>query len=94
MFRPAPDAPLGFAINQHLQSASRARNAFSSAIPYLTGASGRFYPCRGIFDLATTPDITDTEQWVLRTTLRERYGRDLELQLADAEIRLHASDCE
>jgi len=26
--------------------------------------------------------------------LRERYGRDLELQLADAEIRLHASDCE
>jgi hypothetical protein len=44
--------------------------------------------------LATIPDITDTEQWVLRTTLRERYGRDLELQLADAEIRLHASDCE
>nr|WP_296917071.1 hypothetical protein [Thiocapsa sp.] len=44
--------------------------------------------------MATIPDITDTEQWVLRTTLRERYGRDLELQLADAEIRLHASDCE
>jgi hypothetical protein len=47
-----------------------------------------------VFDLATIPDITETEQWILHTTLRERYGRDLELQLADAEIRLHASDRE
>ncbi len=44
--------------------------------------------------MTTIPDITDTEQWILRTTLRERYGRDSELQFADAEIRLHASDRE
>lgn len=49
---------------------------------------------RGTFDLTTIPDITDTELWILHTTLRERYGRDSELQLADAEIRLHASDRE
>jgi hypothetical protein len=47
-----------------------------------------------VFVLTTIPDITDTEQWILKTTLRERYGRDSELQLADAEIRLHASDRE
>jgi hypothetical protein len=44
--------------------------------------------------MASAPDITDTEQWVIKTTLRERYGRDLELQLADADIRLHPSDRE
>ena len=44
--------------------------------------------------MTSIPDITETEQWILRTTLRERYGRDLELQLADAEIRLQASDRE
>lgn len=44
--------------------------------------------------MASIPDITDTEQWILRTTLRERYGHDLELQLADADIRLQPSDRE
>ncbi|MBK1716508.1 hypothetical protein [Thiocystis violacea] len=44
--------------------------------------------------MATIPDITETEQWIMRTTLRERYGRDLEIQLADAEIRLHPSERE
>ena len=44
--------------------------------------------------MATIPDITETEQWIMRTTLRERYGHDLEIQLADAEVRLHASDRE
>jgi hypothetical protein len=44
--------------------------------------------------MPTIPDITETEQWIMRTTLRERYGSDLDLQLADAEIRLHASDRE
>lgn len=37
-------------------------------------------------------DLTDTEQWIMRVTLRERYGCDLEIQLADAESRLAASD--
>lgn len=40
------------------------------------------------------PDITETETWVLKTTLKERYGRDVEFQLADAEIRLSPSDRE
>jgi hypothetical protein len=44
--------------------------------------------------MATIPDITETEQWIMRTTLRERYGRDLEIQHADAEIRLQSSDRE
>jgi len=38
------------------------------------------------------PDIKDSETWIVRTTLRERYGEDVELQIADAEIRVHPSD--
>jgi len=44
--------------------------------------------------MAAVPDITDTEQWVIKTTLRERYGRDLDFQLADADIRVHHADRE
>ena len=40
------------------------------------------------------PDITETEMWVINTTLQERYGRDVAVQLADAELRLHPSDRE
>ncbi len=40
------------------------------------------------------PDIDDTEFWVMGTTLRERYAREVELHLADAEVRLHPSDRE
>jgi hypothetical protein len=40
------------------------------------------------------PDIDDTELWVMRTTLRERYGREMEFQVADAEVRLNPSDRE
>lgn len=44
--------------------------------------------------MTSVPDITDTERWVVETTLRERYGDDLEFHLADAEIRIHPSDRE
>jgi hypothetical protein len=44
--------------------------------------------------MAEIPDITETEHWVVQTTLKERYGRDVEIQLADAEIRLSPSDRE
>ena len=44
--------------------------------------------------MAEIPEITDTEDWILRTALKERYGRDPEIQLADAEIRLSPSDRE
>jgi hypothetical protein len=40
------------------------------------------------------PDFTETELWVVRTTLKERYGREMEVQAADADIRLHPSDRE
>jgi hypothetical protein len=39
-------------------------------------------------------DITEGELWVVTTTLGERYGRGVDVQLADAEIRLDVSDRE
>lgn len=42
----------------------------------------------------TIPDINETEHWTVATTLKERYGRDVELALADAEIRLNPADRE
>ncbi|MBK1641341.1 hypothetical protein CKO12_05520 [Chromatium okenii] len=38
------------------------------------------------------PDFTETEHWLLKTTLRERYGREINVELADAEIRLAPTD--
>jgi len=42
--------------------------------------------------MAEIPDISETELWVIKTTLKERYGRDMDLELADAEIRLRPAD--
>ena len=39
-------------------------------------------------------DITETEEWIVRSTLKERYGQDMDLQFADAEIRLNPADRE
>jgi len=45
--------------------------------------------------MSTIPDITETEEWIVSTTLKERYGDAVpELQYADAEIRLHPADRE
>jgi len=44
--------------------------------------------------MAEIPDITETEEWIINTTLRERYGKDKEVQYADADIRLNPSDRE
>lgn len=44
--------------------------------------------------MSTIPDITETEDWIVRTTLKERYGSEIELQFADAEIRLSPADRE
>ena len=41
---------------------------------------------------ATIPDLTDTEYWVVRTTLRERYAQDIPMEQADAEIRINPAD--
>lgn len=42
--------------------------------------------------MSDVPDITDTERWTIDTTLAERYGRKIDIQLADSEIRLSPSD--
>lgn len=39
-------------------------------------------------------DFTDTEMWTVQTTLKERYGKDVEVQLADVELRLSPADRE
>ena len=45
--------------------------------------------------MSSIPDITETEEWIVNTTLKERYGNDVpELQYADAEIRLNPADRE
>ncbi len=37
-------------------------------------------------------DITDSETWIVRSALAERYKEEMDLQVADAEIRLNPSD--
>ncbi|MCG8017878.1 MAG: hypothetical protein JAY97_16855 [Candidatus Thiodiazotropha sp. 'RUGA'] len=44
--------------------------------------------------MSEIPDITDSELWIIETTLTERYGCKVETQIADAEIRLMPSDRE
>ena len=45
--------------------------------------------------MSSIPDITDTEQWAVTTTLKERWpDLQIELQLADVEIRMHQGDKE
>jgi hypothetical protein len=34
------------------------------------------------------PDFTETELWVVRTTLKERYGKEIPIELAEAEVML------
>lgn len=38
--------------------------------------------------MSAVPDITDAERWVVEATLNERYGKPVEVQLADVELRL------
>ena len=44
--------------------------------------------------MSEIPDITKSEEWIINTTLKERYGRDVEVQYGDADIRLNPSDRE
>ena len=44
--------------------------------------------------MSTIADFTESELWILKTALRERYRRDLELELADASVRLRLHDRE
>ena len=38
------------------------------------------------------PDFTDNELWVVRNALKERYGKEVEPQLADTEVMLSAEN--
>jgi hypothetical protein len=38
------------------------------------------------------PEFTETETWTVRQTLKGRYGKDVEVALGDAEIRLNPED--
>ncbi|MHB8256688.1 MAG: hypothetical protein ACYDHY_08105 [Acidiferrobacterales bacterium] len=34
------------------------------------------------------PDFSDTELWIIRSAVNQRYGKAIELQLADSDLRL------
>ena len=38
--------------------------------------------------VAAIPGFTDTELWVVRSAVNERYGREIRTELADTELRL------
>jgi hypothetical protein len=40
------------------------------------------------------PDFTETETWLIRQTLKERYGTDVEIEFGESEIRLFPEDRE
>jgi hypothetical protein len=44
--------------------------------------------------MSAIPDFNDGELWVVKTTLKERYGYNVEVQLADSELRLSPDDRE
>ena len=39
--------------------------------------------------MSTIENFTESELWIINTTLEERYGKSMELQLADTELRLN-----
>ncbi len=41
--------------------------------------------------MSVIEDFNDSELWIIRTTLKERYryGQNIEIQLADSELRLN-----
>ena len=38
--------------------------------------------------------MTETERWIVSSAVKERYGREVELQDVETEIRLHIDDRE
>jgi hypothetical protein len=39
--------------------------------------------------MQSIPDFNESELWTVKTTLRERYGRDIDVELAETEVRLY-----
>jgi len=44
--------------------------------------------------MSKVPDFTDTEREVVAQTVKERFGKAVEVQAADAEIRMYPDDRE
>lgn len=44
--------------------------------------------------MSKIPDFNDTERHVVETTVKERFGKPVEVLVADAEIRLFSDDRE
>ncbi len=42
--------------------------------------------------MSDVPDITETELWIIDTTLQERYGHKIDVHFEDSEIHLNPSD--
>jgi len=40
------------------------------------------------------PDFSDSELWIIRSTLEERYGKAPDIQLAETEMRLNPGKTE
>lgn len=38
------------------------------------------------------PNFTETELWTIQSTVNERYGRPMPLEVAETEVRLHPED--
>ncbi len=38
------------------------------------------------------PDFSESELWLIRQTLEERYGEPREIELADAEVRINPEE--
>jgi hypothetical protein len=39
--------------------------------------------------MSTIEDLTESKLWIIRTTLKERYGEAVETMLCDTELRLN-----
>ena len=62
--------------------------------PRKGGSASRIAPQSPGAEMPEIADINDTELWTVRTTLRERYGedREIELQIADSDTASTSSE--
>jgi len=44
--------------------------------------------------MSAIPDIGQSELWIVETTLTQRYGEKIDLQVVDTEVRLSVADRE
>ncbi len=42
---------------------------------------------RHTLDMSPIPDFNDSELWTVQSTLKERYGQDVDMQQGDTDVR-------